>query len=111
MVLSISGSVQRFSRLSFRVMRSVPRKPETLALTRVDCRDALTTYTSRAGMPLARAMLRIGSLTRASSSFGYLLKIGRMKPGAITALGGRKAPITTQRQLHQLGRARRPPAQ
>src|SRR5437899_11234671 len=101
MVVSISGSVQRFSRLSFRVMRSVPRKPETLALTRVDCRDALTTYTSLAGVPLARAMLRIGSLTRASSSFVDLLESGKMQTGAIMALNIRNANVNRLPQIPQ----------
>ena len=34
------GSVQRFSRLSLREMRSVPANPLTFALTRLDCREA-----------------------------------------------------------------------
>jgi len=34
MVVSISGSVQRFNRLSFSEMRSVLAKPLTLAMTR-----------------------------------------------------------------------------
>ena len=78
MTASISGSEQRLSRLSLSVMRSVPRKPETLAEIRVVWREASISQTSRAGMPLARASERIGSRTSGSASGVYLLKIGLM---------------------------------
>src|SRR6185295_15553024 len=94
MVASIPASEQRFSRLSFSEIRVVPAKPLTLALTRLDWREASNSYTSVAGIPLARARLRIGTLKRGSSSVVYLLNRGEIKTGAIITTKAVN-PITT----------------
>jgi hypothetical protein len=78
MTALISGSVQRFKRLSFRRTRIVPMKPETLAETRVVWREASNCQTSSVAIPLARAIDRISPLTRWSASGSYLLKSGSM---------------------------------
>src|SRR6266478_6087968 len=107
MVDSISGSVQRFSRLSLSEMRVVPAKPLTFALTRLDWREASNSYTSVAGIPLARARLRIGSLIRGSSSLVNLLNKGKMKTGAINATKAINTTDTTAPQTHQFVPRRR----
>src|ERR1019366_4729313 len=101
MVVSISGSVQRFSRLSFNEIRIVPANPLTLALTRFDCREASNSYTSLAGIPFARAMLRIGSLIRASVSVVYLLNSGEIYTGAIRLTNATNPIITIAPHTHQ----------
>ena len=53
-------------------------KPLTLALIRVVCREASIWYTSFAGIPLARAMLRMGPTIFGSSRRVTLLKMGTM---------------------------------
>src|ERR1017187_6131846 len=102
MVVSISGRVHRFNRLSFSEIRCVPPKPLTLALTRFDCREASNSYTSVAGIPFARAMLRIGSLIRESCNFVYLLNKGAMYTGAIRLTNARKSIVTAAPHTHQL---------
>ena len=51
-------------------------KQLTLALMRVVWRDASISKTSWAGIPLARAMLKIGCVILGSSSRVTLLKMG-----------------------------------
>ena len=65
------------------------------------------TYTSEAGMPLARARLRMGSRIRASCSFVYVLKRGEMYTGPMTIPMARKATTTALPHIHHVRFARR----
>jgi hypothetical protein len=78
-----------------------------LALTRVDCFEAFTTYTSPAGIPLARAMLRIGRVIRGSLSLVYWLNSGKMNTGAMRAPSMANRMVTPLPQIHQVRGARR----
>ncbi len=75
------ASEQRLRRLSFNVMRCVPRRPLTLAEMRVVCREASETNTSSAGMPLARASERIGSRIGLVGQPRVLVEEGRDEDG------------------------------
>ena len=89
------------------VIRSVPKRPLTLALTRFDCFDASISQTSPVWMPFARASERMGATTRASCSFFGLLNSGTISTGAISAPNAAKAMLTAAPQIHQLRGSRR----
>ena len=84
------------------MIRSVPKRPLTFALTRFDCFEASISQTSPVAIPLARASERIGVTTRGSSSFFGLLKSGTMSTGAITPPNATKAMVTIAPQIHQV---------
>ncbi len=88
-------------------MRSVPRRPLTLAEMRVVCREASETKTSSAGMPLARASEKIGLRMVSSVSRVYLLKSGKMKTGAIRKANATSSVAVSDPQIYQVLGARR----
>ena len=88
-------------------MRSVPRKPLTLAETRLVCFEASISQTSPAAMPLARASERMGATTRWSASFFGVLKSGTISTGAMSAPKARKRSETPAPQIHQVRGSRR----
>src|SRR5664279_66986 len=83
-------------------MRMVWPNPLTLALMRVVCFDASIVHTSCAGMPLARAIARIGVVTLGSSSRVTLLKVGTMNMGTIMTVKTMSTMLATEPQSHQV---------
>ena len=92
----------RFSRLSFSVIRIVPPRPLTFALTRLVCFEASISQTSLASIPLARARERIGCTTRWSARRFGLLNSGTITTGAISAMKAQKAIVAIAPQTHQV---------
>ena len=74
---------------------------------RVVCFEASNTKTSVAGTPLARARLRIGSLTPGSVKGLYSLKSGLMNTGMIAMAMARKTTLIPAAHSHQVLWARR----
>src|SRR5437879_183627 len=64
--------------------------------------EASNSYPSLAGIPLARAIRRIESLTRTFSRLLYLLKRGAIYTGAIKLTNAKKTIMSTAPQTHQV---------
>src|ERR1017187_8850963 len=76
-------------------------KPLTLALMRVVCFEASISQTSFAGIPFARARLRMGAVTLGSSRRVTLLKMGTMNTGTIITENTMNSEVTIAPQIHQ----------
>src|SRR5690242_3172856 len=88
-------------RLSVMEIRVVPNMPDTLAEMRFDCFDALNSYTSVAGMPLARASDRISAFTGPGFSGSYLLNSGAINTGDTAITITRNTIAISQPHTHQ----------
>src|SRR5271166_1256738 len=84
------------------MMRMVLPNPLTLALMRVVCFEASIIHTSFAGMLLALAIARMGSVTLGSSRRVTLLNVGTMNTGTIMIANTKSTMLTTAPQIHHV---------